>query len=638
MLPLRLCPPWRSALLATAAVLLMRGAPAADMDDLPPAAIDRFERAAAEVQDDPRATLEAQIQRLQTKSTNDEERFWALLLQAKALALLERPAELTKVLKQARDQLSAIRNASPVQGLAIRSLQLQLDALSGDVEALREPAKQLAADIDAKGSVSLACDVAVMRAEIESETSTVDEAWRHANTALECASALNAAELKASAYLQMGRLARGTSAGDIARQSAAKYFGQAIDALGERPARYLRSIIEWEAGKTLGREQVAQSETHFARALALSQEIGDDVGVAVASVDLASIALQLRKYSKAIELATHARNIYERNVLPQRIPSTYAITIPAHAAINWAAALREIEQAKALEDSGIAPLEKAHLARKIAEVYSSRQLFEQAYGELARSQALEATARQDEATRMVMRLQALHQAAQRDAENARLTLRNETARLELVAADARHGRLVAALGSTLFGLMVGTVVLARVLRQRRQLAAVALRDELTGAPNRRAIQAIAQAQSSHCKRMQMPLLVAMIDLDFFKKVNDVHGHPVGDLVLQAFAKAAASALRSQDRVGRYGGEEWLLVAPGAKEEDVQAIFDRICARYREQEIPSLPSPHGLTFSMGAALSPYGTANLSSMIAEADRCLYEAKSGGRNRAVLCGAMA
>ncbi len=601
-------------------------------------AIEQYARAASNAHDDPRALLAMQTRRLQEPSTKPDERFWALLLQARALSLLEQPRELEQALNQAQLQLQALSAPTALPGLALRVLQLQLAALSGDAEALRDPARQLAKDIDEAGSMKLACDVAIMRAEIESETATVDEAWRHAEMALECATSIDDPELKASAYLQMGRLARGTSAGQSSRQSAATYFRQAKEALGAHPARYLRSIIEWEAGKTLKRDEFAASEAHFNAALALSKEIGDEVGVAVASVDLAGIALQKRQFSNTVALATRARKTYERQSILQRIPSTYAITIPALAAINWPAAQRDIERARALQSAAIAPLERAHLARTIAQVYASNHLFEDAYRELTRSNALEATARQDESSKMVMRLQAVHEAAQRDAENAKLALRNETARLELVAAGARHERLLVALGAAVLILLSGAAVFARVLRQRRSLSVLALRDELTGTPNRRAILAMADTQWNHCKSLNMPLLVAMIDLDYFKKVNDVHGHPVGDLVLQAFAKAATGALRSQDRVGRYGGEEWLLVAPSAKEADVQAIFDRIRSRYTEQAIPGLPSPHGLTFSMGAALSHGGSDGLAAMIAEADRCLYEAKSAGRDRVVLaCAAV-
>ena len=144
--------------------------------------------------------------------------------------------------------------------------------------------------------------------------------------------------------------------------------------------------------------------------------------------------------------------------------------------------------------------------------------------------------------------------------------------------------------------------------------------------------AIAQTQWHHCRRLHIQLAVAMLDLDHFKRVNDTHGHDVGDAALKAFAEAARHALRSQDRMGRWGGEEWLLVAPGAGEAELLAIFQRIRERFVATPIEGLPFPHGLSFSMGGARYIEAEhADLDAVIHQADERLYRAKAGGRDQA-------
>ncbi|MBE0546129.1 MAG: GGDEF domain-containing protein [Rubrivivax sp.] len=589
------------------------------------ASVHRF----AAAQDDPAGTL-AGVLRDKREAKDAETLFWGHLLEARIRGLLEQPVAMDHALKAAEEQLRALPTASPLYGMAVRLQRLQLSTLTGNIDSLPEPVRRLAGETADAGSLRLSCEVKMLRAWVESETAMVDEAWRVAEQALACAKSLEDRELTASAYLQMGLLARGTSAGASARRTAYRYFRQAEDALGDRPARYLRSIIEWESGKTLGRDALLERERHFERARSLSDAIADEVGVAVASVDLAGIALQRRQFAKAVSLARAARRAYEQHTLMQRIPSTYAVTIAALAATNWEEAQREIDRAKSLDTERTATRESARLARTIGEAYAARQRYSEAYAELSRSVELEATARQEESSRLMLRLQATHEAAQREAENSSLLLRNESTRLQLEAARVRQERLMLAFGLALVVLLIGGFALVTVARERRSLAALAMRDELTGTPNRRSIRAIAEAQWDHCRRLKTPLLVAMIDLDHFKRVNDSYGHAVGDLVLQAFAQAASAALRAQDRIGRYGGEEWLLVAPGVLLEDVDALFSRIRSAFAAQVIPGLPRPHMLTFSMGAALDHERRTSLTSLIEEADDCMYEAKSGGRDR--------
>jgi diguanylate cyclase (GGDEF)-like protein len=155
----------------------------------------------------------------------------------------------------------------------------------------------------------------------------------------------------------------------------------------------------------------------------------------------------------------------------------------------------------------------------------------------------------------------------------------------------------------------------RVQAERHQHAAAALRDELTGLGNRRAIDtALADLREGD--------VVVLLDLDHFKQVNDQHGHAVGDAVLRAVGAYLRSTVRRADDVGRIGGEEFLLLLRDV--EDAVAAVERLLSGWRERDPLT-------TMSAGHA-THVGTRSPQETIAAADRALYAAKAGGRDRAV------
>jgi diguanylate cyclase (GGDEF)-like protein len=269
----------------------------------------------------------------------------------------------------------------------------------------------------------------------------------------------------------------------------------------------------------------------------------------------------------------------------------------------------------------------------MAEGYAAVGRHAQAYAEMLRAEAFVKASRAGARDGQVLRLQARYDASRRDAENAELRHRSESALLQLQTQAARQRSLWTALLALAALLAMVAYFGARALARRRTLADLALRDELTGQPNRRAVAAYAQAQFEQTRRLGdslgLPLALAMIDLDHFKSVNDRWGHAVGDAALRAFASAASSVLRGQDRLGRWGGEEWLLVMPGTSAAELPLVFERLRSRYAATPIEGIEGRHGLTFSMGGAELQAATPNLEALIAEADRELFRAKREGRN---------
>lgn len=165
----------------------------------------------------------------------------------------------------------------------------------------------------------------------------------------------------------------------------------------------------------------------------------------------------------------------------------------------------------------------------------------------------------------------------------------------------------------------------------RDLRARATHDELTRLLNRSGFLDLATDEFRHISRASQPGTLILADIDHFKTINDTYGHAGGDLVLGAFAAACTVTVRSTDLVGRYGGEEFILLLPGAQADHAQAITRQISAA-----LAAMPVPEGRswpTVSYGIAAIDPGTNSLNAVIAAADAALYEAKAQGRNRSVL-----
>ena len=154
-------------------------------------------------------------------------------------------------------------------------------------------------------------------------------------------------------------------------------------------------------------------------------------------------------------------------------------------------------------------------------------------------------------------------------------------------------------------------------------------DELTGSFNRRCIMRMLDDEIARAHRVNAPCSIALIDLDWFKRVNDAFGHPTGDEVLRTFAITLFANIRNIDRFGRYGGEEFLLVLPDTGSEAAAPILDRLRAIIADLDWSAF-SP-GMTVTISAGLATLAAdENPDTLLARADSALYAAKARGRNR--------
>lgn len=192
-----------------------------------------------------------------------------------------------------------------------------------------------------------------------------------------------------------------------------------------------------------------------------------------------------------------------------------------------------------------------------------------------------------------------------------------------------------AVGRCAFVGLYGASVRQQLGTRNRQLAdardalhTLASRDELTGALNRRAIMELLRTSLNDAAGMPA---IALLDLDHFKQVNDMHGHLVGDEVLRRFVRATVGVLRGQDRLGRYGGEEFLLVAAAPTEQAARQMAERVRAAVAEEDWSALAPGLQVTVSIGLAHGRRGET-AQALLQRVDDALYAAKSQGRDRVV------
>ncbi len=174
---------------------------------------------------------------------------------------------------------------------------------------------------------------------------------------------------------------------------------------------------------------------------------------------------------------------------------------------------------------------------------------------------------------------------------------------------------------------------AQLMSAQARLREQAMRDPLTGIWNRACILDTLERELDRARRSSSPLGLLLLDLDHFKQLNDTRGHQFGDLALRAFAQRIQCAVRSYDTFGRYGGEEFLILAPGCGEQDLVRQAERLRAAVAASPFDIDGCAIPLTVSIGASsVEPGMRASSIDLIRAADDALYEAKRTGRNRVV------
>lgn len=364
----------------------------------------------------------------------------------------------------------------------------------------------------------------------------------------------------------------------------------------------------------------------FADASEANERLGDATGVAYSEHGIADALLRLGRAEEALVhadrgLARLAPGADERQREAALITRAEALVALGRTA--EAAQLLDGVRA-AVHDRGELPALADWLLVR-AQVARQQGRWQDAYTALAEARRIEQRLHAQRLSQNAARMRMQFNRARDEEELSTLRQLNE---------QGQRLRQTQALALALFVTLLGVAMVygVRKFRQARTLQSLASTDELTGLANRRALMALAQQALAGARRDGGRLALLMIDVDHFKRINDAHGHGVGDAVLRQLAQTLAQGLRERDRLGRLGGEEFLAVLPDADEAAAHQVAERMRAAVAAAPLPRAEGALPYTVSIGVAgVRPGDTTD--ALIARADAALYRAKAAGRDRVVV-----
>ena len=393
----------------------------------------------------------------------------------------------------------------------------------------------------------------------------------------------------------------------------------------ERDGRHDLSTIYFNIAVVYQRlKDWPNATAYLKKSMALSRELKDPIGEAFGNHRLGMFAASAGKWLEALEFADKALP-----VLTGAGKTSMIFNVQRARATNLAHLERKRESLAALREAELvrkriqSTLTEVNYLATAAEVNSLLGEFEKAF-------RLQVELREAEQARFTEAREKDAAEAQTRFEVKQKEAENELLRAKERASEARRVALLLAVVLLLFLIGGLGLFLFRQSRQNRRFADLALRDDLTGLPNRRSILEFARSQLRASRADDLRMCLALIDIDHFKVINDACGHAVGDAVLSAFAGVCAQQLRSNDRLGRYGGEEFLLIMPGSDLNQVPLVFARLREAVQHIDVPNLAPARFLTFSMGVVEVTGSADDLDHLIKRADDALYRAKQCGRDR--------
>lgn len=433
-----------------------------------------------------------------------------------------------------------------------------------------------------------------------------------------------------------------------AHANAASALSMALRGVGdlEEALMLIREKIAWDAGHddslALSVSTYLEGElldsmrdfhgaiTTFGRARSISAGLGDTQGVAFSDMRICQSLIELNDFQAARPRCLSAAQVFAASqttdVWKQTQVYLAEIDLQERNAPQALAVLNRV-----LDHGGtdMAPETVSTAYRTRARTYAALHHYHQAYSDneeylrryiaenLERRTRLQETVKERAVAAREIERNAILQ-HQLELSNARTTRQTEKLRWEAAA-------------NTAFVLVIALLsyILITDLRHRRQLVRLAMEDNLTGMPNRGRTLELANAALEAAVAEHRPLTVAIIDLDHFKAINDRCGHAAGDFVLREFARVSRGSLRTGDILGRWGGEEFLLVLPDTTLDSALASVERLRVLALAIQVPGATVPARVTFSAGLASTGDGARSLEEIIARADAALYEAKNEGRD---------
>ncbi len=434
------------------------------------------------------------------------------------------------------------------------------------------------------------------------------------------------------------------------RALAAEALSKVMDGMGDidQALDLTRETIDWEkehhadqmlSGTRYARGEVLLEKRDYSAALAefvetrrLAQRLDDFQGVAFADLRICESKIGLGQTAAARGSCVAAQSGFAAAGVSHMVKETQALL--AHADLDegkYDSALATLDHVLDHKGTDIVPRWVPQLYELRARANAGLHNYSAAYADLREYVQRARAATDADRARSGRVLRARFRVDNEIERNASLQreLSLSKERSDLQREQLQRRTEVMAAGVALIALLIYILTTTQI--HRRQLQRIATEDSLTKLPNRRRIAELATAALTHAHARNEPLTLALVDLDHFKLINDACGHAAGDRVLKELAVITRRILSAGEVMGRWGGEEFLLLLPGLPLDLAMARVEELRAAALEIKLPDSGVAEGLRVSLsaGMATSYEGAASLDEIIVRADVALYEAKRGGRN---------
>jgi diguanylate cyclase (GGDEF)-like protein len=406
---------------------------------------------------------------------------------------------------------------------------------------------------------------------------------------------------------------------------------EVIDWDTQQGATLSLSVDRFLRGKILNlMKRYAAAIEEFTEARKLSVQLHDVQGVAFADLLDCTARIELDQLDRAAAACNSALRTFTVAHSGDEMKETQGLLARIDLAKGHAEkALNTWNEVLDHEGADLLPSRVASLYQWRARANAALHNYRDAYADLAEYARRYAAVNDAERTKAAAALRARFETDREIERNAQLKRELEVSReqSQRQAQALRWNAIVVTSGVLVIALLIYFLIVNR--RYRQQLVKLASQDGLTGLPNRRRTAELATAALANATATQTPLTIAIIDMDHFKIINDRCGHATGDFVLKEFARVGRESLRESDVLGRWGGEEFLLVMPGATLEFAMASLERMRTLVFGIRLPASGAGMRVSLSAGLATSLRHGRSLDEMIARADSALYVAKNEGRD---------
>jgi diguanylate cyclase (GGDEF)-like protein len=412
------------------------------------------------------------------------------------------------------------------------------------------------------------------------------------------------------------------------------YFEEAVAAHRLNNADFDLSIALFGLGRAnrsigqleLGKQQLLESKV-------LAAKVEDIQGVAYALKELADIEVSEKNYLPAEHQFLEAGDIFKQ---AENHQMSYNVSI---ALVKMSLETKQMDKAQAYLQQAKAYLERFNMpihSIGFDEIHASllyqQQDFQSAYDELTKAFATYRQYQNTNSTERLHELRSRFEVQLTQQENEVLAQKNAIQKLQINNEKSEKVQLLLITAFISIACLLLVLTIYRSKAYKQELERLVSIDELTGLYNRRHTLALLDQQIKLASRHQKGLCIAMVDLDWFKQINDSFGHLVGDKVLKEFALVFRQGLRSSDVIGRIGGEEFLLILNYSSCDDAYAVLTSLASNLSHIGQKVGEPKVDLTISAGlVALQPHDT--VESIMALADTVLYRAKDRGRAQVVI-----